>query len=138
MKNFIAKKPSGHDQMSETEPSYMMFIPRQNGPYYLVIEIHNLETEKIRLVSLKSKEEMEIFLNLFNLISSYRSYEAKIINDGRDKESGPEFFPRWVRTYTEHKGIMTFTAEILSRKNLEYLVYFGDNNPAIKGLIFNE
>ena len=37
----------------------MKFLPRQNGPYYLVIELHNLRTGKIRLVSLKGKAEME-------------------------------------------------------------------------------
>ena len=54
-----------------------------------MIELHNLETDKIRLVSLKSKEETEIFVNLFNLISCFRIYEAKITDDGIDIGNGP-------------------------------------------------
>ena len=71
----------------------MKFLPRQNGPYYLVIELHNLKTGKIRLVSLKGKAEMELFVNLFNLISCFRTYEQKISPEGEKKDSGPDFFP---------------------------------------------
>ena len=126
------------ENVNDQEPVYLKHLPRQTGPYYIVIELYNLETDKIRLVSLKSKEESEIFVNLFNLISCFRTYEAKITDEGGDIGSGPQFIPYWVRTYTEHRGQLEFTSEILNRKNIKYLMYFAENNPAIKGLIFRE
>ena len=105
-----------------------------------MIELHNLETKKMRLVSLKSYDDMEIFIDLFNLISCFRTYEAKIADHGGDKdsESGPQYIPDWVKSYTEHRGIITFTNEILMRKNVEYMIYFTEENSAIKGIVFDE
>ena len=80
---------------------------------------------------------MEIFVDLFNLISCFRTYEAKIAERGGD-ESGPQYIPDWVRSYIEHRGIITFTSEILTRKNVEYLIYFTEENSAIKGIVFDE
>ena len=123
---------------NDPEPIYLKHLPRQNGPYYIVIELYNFETEKIRLLSLKSKEEAEVFVNLFNLISCFRIYEQKITDEGGDIGNGPQFIPNWVRTYTDHRGQLEFTVEMLNRKNIKYLMYFAENNPAIRSLIFGE
>ena len=72
MKHFKARKPFDENDMGMEEPKYMKFLPRQNLSYYIVIELHNEKTDKIRFVSLKSREETEMFVDLFNLISSYR------------------------------------------------------------------
>ena len=53
-----------------------------NGPYHMMIELLNTTNGKKRLVSLKNRNEMELFIRLFNLISSYRKYEL-LFNDGR-------------------------------------------------------
>ena len=55
-----------------------------------------------------------------------------------DKDSGPAYIPEWVRSYTEHRGIITFTNELLLRKNVEYLIFFTEDNSAIKGIVFDQ
>ena len=98
-----------------------------------MIELHNLKTKKLRLVTLMKGENVT-FMNIFNLVSCFHSYTESF----GDSDNGPVFISNWVRTYIEHKGVMTFTPEILSRKNLEYLTKFGFKNAAIKGLVFGD
>lgn len=104
----------------------------------MVVELHNEESGKIRLVSLKSEEEKQAFINLFNLISCFRRYQATIIDEGGDKDSGPQFISDWVRSYFSNEGIMTLPSEILKAKLIKYLLWFGEKNPSIKGLIFDD
>ena len=78
---------------------------------------------------------MEIFIRLFNLITSYRKYE-EIFNEGSG--GGPEFITNWVKTYMTHRGDMVLDAEVLQRKNLEYILAFGNQNDSIKSLTFND
>lgn len=126
------------DDEKDQEPAYFKYLPRQNGPYYLVIELYNRESDKVRLVSLKSKDETQIFVSLFNLISCFRNYEAEIAEDGDKVDDGPEYIPNWVRTYMDHRGVLEFTEEILNLKNVKYLMYFAENNSAVRGLVFGE
>ena len=87
----------------------------------MMIELYNLETKKIRLVTLLKGENVA-FMNFFNLISCYHNYMeslgAKNNSSSVFLDNGPSFISNWVRTYPEHKGVMTFTSEILNRKNL--------------------
>ena len=92
----------------------------------------------MRLIALANEQEAHIFVDLFNLVSFYRRYEVLIAKEGKDKDSGPEFICKWVRSYLDHKGIMKMTTEMLSRKSSEYFFFFANKNPSIKGLIFDE
>ena len=141
MKNFKAQKPmlpSAEKGERGLPPTYfrdVMDVMVANGAYHLMIELLNMTNQKKRLVALKSKHEMEIFIRLFNLITSYRKYE-EIFNEGSG--GGPEFITNWVKTYMRHRGDMVLDAEVLQRKNLEYLLAFGNQNDSIKSLTFNE
>ena len=113
MKNFKAQKPFVGGVGSESgerglPPAYwreVMDVMVANGAYHMMIELLNTTNKKKRLVALKSRHEMETFIRLFNLISSYRKYEL-LFNDGL--LGGPDFIPRWVKTYMHHKGDMVF------------------------------
>ena len=129
MKNFKAQKPmgvGGEKGERGLPPAYwrdVMDVMVANGAYHMMIELLNTTNGKKRLVSLKSRHEMEIFIRLVNLISSYRKYEV-LFSDGL--LGGPDFIPRWVKTYMHHKGDMVFDQEAMQRKNLEYLIAFGN------------
>jgi hypothetical protein len=137
MTQFRAQKPMGVGERGERgpPPAYWRDVMVANGPYHMMIELLNTTNGKKRLVSLKNRNEMELFIRLFNLISSYRKYEL-LFNDGL--LGGPDFIPRWVKTYMHHKGDMVFDQEAMKRKNLEYLIAFGTGNDSIKSLVFNE
>lgn len=103
----------------------------------MVVELHHETTGKMRLVALANEHDSNSFVDLFNLVSFYRRYEAVIAEEGAGKDEGPEFISKWVRTYLEHKGIMKMTSEMLNRKNSEYFYRFARKNPSIKGLVFD-
>ena len=76
MKNFYATTQGDGDFDDRAEEAfYQRHLPRQSNAYYMVVELQNLEKRKLRLVSLKSQEDTDLFISLFNLISSYRRYE---------------------------------------------------------------
>ena len=62
-----------------------------------MIELRNLSNRKIRLVALKSKQEMEIFISIFNLVASFRRYEHVF-----GENAGPQFISLWVKDYMKH------------------------------------
>ena len=81
---------------------------------------------------------MTQFVDIFNLVSCYRRYEASIEDRFGDKDSGPGFLVDWVRRYPLEKGIVKFTPEMLNRKMSECFEIFARDNPAIKGLVFDD
>ena len=107
MQNFKAQKPMSVSASGERgpPPAYWRDVMVANGPYHMMIELNNLENGKKRLVALKNKNEMDIFIRLFNLISSYRKYEL-LFDEGM--LGGPDFIPKWVKSYMHHKGDMVF------------------------------
>ena len=116
MRNFKAQKPmltSAEKGERGLPPTYfrdVMDVMVANGAYHLMIELLNVTNQKKRLVALKSKHEMEIFIRLFNLITSYRKYED-VFNEGSG--GGPEFITNWVKNYMRHRGDMVLDAEVI-------------------------
>jgi len=56
----------------------------------------------------------------------------------RSSGGGPLFITNWVRNYNHHNGVMECAEEHYETQNLPYLLAFGRETDAVRGLRFEE
>jgi hypothetical protein len=147
-------------------PGYVRQLPQYKAPYQHLIEMYNKKTCKRRIIALDSVTVADEYVTILNLVNSFLTYEQLLSKDSvntatenshvshqnkgppaggeqgdrprKPVNAGPVFITNWVKGYIRHQGIMDCQEEYFEPHNFPYLLAFGRETEAIRGLVFGE